>query len=72
MLQSEPGNFLFVRPEDVIAFHQEIIPPAGIFHTRIFARDREDEVCRVSPGGDLCAMMERGLKPHLAASRIYV
>jgi len=33
MLQSEPGYFLFMRPEDVIAFsrHPEIIPSLGRF-----------------------------------------
>jgi hypothetical protein len=40
MLQSEPGNFLIVSPEDVIAFrgHAQTIPPARIFPRRIFVR----------------------------------
>jgi hypothetical protein len=47
MLQSEPGNFLIVGPEDVISFrgHAQTIPPARHFFLDefLFAAEKEEK-----------------------------
>jgi hypothetical protein len=65
MLQSEPGNLLVVRPEDVIAFrgHAQTIPPARIFPRRIF-------VCCGNGGEDrIVAAKRRPIRAVLLAAR---